>query len=466
MAIRAVVTSVLLLASIAPSVEGAGWKPITTPDGTSADQVGLLRTDDGVLHIAWHHRTGPNTEDLLHTVVSPAGVVGSTNPIQSGWTGFTNPALVRDRDGIRAFWGGFRTTESSDPQKELNTALSPDGGATWALQPGSVVATGAQAYASPIAATVRSSGTTLQSWAGTLGTWVHSGLSPASPNHEYQAPIGQYGFDPGLATDADDRTIIAWYSNAAGHLGVLAQDVAADGSSVGSAVTMPGTGDMAVGMIGRTPVVARKGGGIYVAYPTGYPSQNRVRIWRVGAGDAPVVAKVSGSGNQPVTVAADDDGRLWVVWAQNKNGVPRVLARRSNKTATIFGATVKAGRAPSSTAAYRLDASASKGALDIVGNFNIGTTSATAAYYRRILPALTLKASPDRLPRGETRRVRFTVLDAGSGVKGARVRADGGSATTNREGRAVLSVKGSGKAVKAAATRSGYEGAELRLRVR
>ena len=48
---------------------------------------------------------------------------------------------------------------------------------------------------------------------------------PATPNHDYQAPIGQYGYDPNLATDAANRTVMAWYSSASGHLGVLAQDV-------------------------------------------------------------------------------------------------------------------------------------------------------------------------------------------------------------------------------------------------
>ena len=62
--------------------------------------------------------------------------VGATTPIQSGWTGFTNAALVVDPAGLRAFWGGFRATDSSDPQRETNTALSEDGGASWMLQPG------------------------------------------------------------------------------------------------------------------------------------------------------------------------------------------------------------------------------------------------------------------------------------------------------------------------------------------
>ena len=61
---------------------------------------------------------------------------------------------------------------------------------------------------------MRADGSTLQSFAGTLGTWVHAGLSPATPNHDYQAPLGPYGYDPNLATDASNRTVLAWYSNA------------------------------------------------------------------------------------------------------------------------------------------------------------------------------------------------------------------------------------------------------------
>ena len=310
MKLRVVAVAVIVAAaSAAPAAHAAPWKRVTTPDGASTDQVGLARTADGVLHVAWHHPTGPNTEDLLHTVISPAGKVGATTPVQSGWTGFTNPALVVDPGGLRAFWGGFRSTDSSDPQNETNTALSADGGASWALQPGSVVPLGAQSYASNTAATVRGDGSTLQAFAGTLGTWVHAGLSPATANHDYQAPLGPYGYDPNLATDAANRTVLAWYSSAAGHLGVQVQDVAADGSPVGAAATMPNTSDMQVGMLGRTPLVARKGGGFYVAYPTGYPSASRVRLWRVGAAAAPLLGRVGDSSSPAVAVAAAGDGQ-------------------------------------------------------------------------------------------------------------------------------------------------------------
>ena len=150
MRIRATAVAVLVAACAASSASAAPWKRVTTPDGASTDQVGLARTGDGVLHLAWSHPTGPNTEDLNHTVITRSGRLGATSPIQGGWTGFTNAALVVDPGGLRAFWGGFRSTDSSDPQRETSTALSPDGGASWALQPGSVVPDGAQSYGSNI----------------------------------------------------------------------------------------------------------------------------------------------------------------------------------------------------------------------------------------------------------------------------------------------------------------------------
>lgn len=460
--ISCVVTSAVLMGS-APVVPAAPWKVVTTLDQSSVDQVGLLRSPDGVLHVAWNRRTGPNTEDLLHTTIARNGRLGSTNPIQSGWTNFQNAALVPDPLGIRAFVGAMRTTDSSDPQDELSTMLSSDGGATWVLQAGNVVLDGGQAYGSPVAATTSPSGGTLQAWAGTLGTWVHSGLSQTTPNHDFQAPHGNYGYDPNLATDAAARTILAWYSSASGRLGVLAQDVAADGSPVGSAVTMPGTGDMAIGMLGRTPLVARTGGGFYVAYPTGYPRMDRVRVWRVGSGTAPVIARL-GSGNHPVALAAAPDGRLWVVWAENRRGAARVLARRSNEKVTRFGAVVNAGRAARAPAAYQLDASAIGNSLDVLANFNIGTQPRSATYYRRIQPGLTLSARPSRLRRGVLQNVEFIATDAGDPVSGVRVTAGGASGATARDGS--VTIRLAGRAVTARATKPGYTSATRRLRVR
>lgn len=457
MRVRCLVVAGLLAAYGAAPASAADWQRLTTPDGSSTDQVGLARSGDGALHVVWHHPTGPNTADLNHTLITSAGKIGATDPIQSGWTGFTNAALVVEPGGLRAFWGGFRTTDSSDPQRETNTALSPDGGASWALQPGQANPGGAQSYASPHAATVRGDGSTLQAFAGTLGTWVHAGLSPAAPNHDFMAGR-QYGNDPNLATDAANRTVMAWYSNATGSLGVLAQNVNADGSPGPGPLTMPGTAGMNVGMLGRTPLVARAGGGFYVAYPT----PGGVRVWRVGAGEAPVVAGYDGS--PAVAIAAAGDGRIWVLWTKGF-GDPDVLARRSNRAATRFGAIVDAGHPRDALQAYKLDASAAGNELDVLANFNLGSTSNAATSYRRLQPGMTFQARPGTLRSGQPTEVVFTVSDAGDPVAGATVRAAGRSGTTDGMGRVKLTLRARA-AVAARATRSGYATATRSLALR
>ena len=294
----------------------------------------------------------------------------------------------------------------------MSTAFSADGGTTWALQPGDVVQGNAQAYASPTAAVTRPDGTPLQTWYGTLGTWVHAGLTPATPSFDYQAPMGSYGNLPGIAVGSDGRAVLAWYSNANGHLGVYAREVAADGSPVGGAVRMPGTSNMQIGQTGRTPMAARTGGGMYVAYPTGYPSLTRIRVWRVGAAVSTLVGRVAGGAS--ATVAGDRNGRMWVVWEDD--GGPAVYARRSDRTGTDWGATVRAGRPKHGVSAYTVDASpVGDSALDVFDSFALNSGTPLATYTRRILPGLTLLAA-GAARRGRDAKVTFTVRDAGDPV--------------------------------------------------
>ena len=476
MTIRAFAIAVLVTAFAASSASAAPWKRVTTPGGATpaeiglagSDQVAHARTADGVLHLVWSHPTTPNTEDLKHTVVLRNGRLGPTNVIESGWTGFTNAALVVEPAGLRAFWGGFRSTDSSDPYREVNTSLSANGGANWVLQqPGSINPGGAQSYASNISATVRPDGSTLQTFAGTLGTWVHAGLSPINGNHDYQSPLGTYGYDPNLATDRRGRTVLAWFSSGATRHGVLAQFVNADGSPVtngdsdpsNDALTMPGTGDMTIGMLGRTPLAAL-GPSLYTAYPT----PNRIRVWRIGTDNAPVIGRIKGSGSPAVAIAPTEDGRLWILWTKGF-GDPDVFARRTNVGARKPGAVVNAGHPRDAMQAYKVDANAVDGLLDVLGNFNTGTTTTAVTSHTRIKPGLTVKARPGAVRRGVPTDVQFTVLDAGDPVQGARVRADGRSGTTNGQGRVTLTLS-SRRALRAKVTHPDYTPASKLVRVR
>ncbi len=130
MKVRCLIVAVLIVVCAAAPASAAPWKRVTTPDGSSTDQVGLARTGDGVLHVAWHHPTGPNTEDLNHTVITRAGAVGATTPIQSGCTGFTNTALVVEPGGLRAFWA-----DSAPPTRAIPSARrTPRGGSDCAAE--------------------------------------------------------------------------------------------------------------------------------------------------------------------------------------------------------------------------------------------------------------------------------------------------------------------------------------------
>lgn len=447
---RIVLAAAVLALAAAPTAQAATWKQLTSDGGANIDQVALLRTSDGVLHVVWHKQTGPNTEDLLHTAIGANGKVGATTPVQSGWATIGNAGLTSiPGGGIRVFWGGIRTTDPNETNDDENMAVSTDGGASWALTTGSVVQPGTQAYGSSVSAATRPDGTPVITYAGTLGTWVHVGADATLPNFSYQPPLASYGYDPNVASDAS-ATMIAWYSSATGHLGPHAQGVNADGSPIGSAMQMPGTANMNVGMLSRTPLVARAGGGFYVAYPTGYPTQNAVRVWKVGATKTTLLDKTAN--NSLAAISADSSGRLWVAW---KDGT-RVLASRSNKTATKWGAIVDAGQPKNAGSLYTLDASATPGGgADLFGNYGIGANSTTSTFYARINPGLTLSA------KKSGSRYSFTVTDAGAPVKGAKVKGAGKSDTTDSKGHALLDVK---RKTTVTARASGYTPASVKLK--
>ncbi len=453
----------LLLAAMPLAATAAPWARVTSPTGGNSDQVSLARTADGVLHVAW--QSGTPTNDLFHTAISPTGRLGATSTIQAGWASLiTNPAIVSDAAGLRVLWGGLRTLDTTEPLAEIATATSADGGTTWALQPTPVVDVGQQSYGSPTSAAVLASGSTMQTWAGTLGVWTHVGLGAPPPTVALET-AGGLSYDANVAADPAGGAVVAWYSAYDAFRGVLAQPVDAAGQPSGARLTMPGTAGMTVGMLGRTPITYRPGGGHYVAYATGTTSLSSVRLWRVGAPSAPVVGRTGRLRSASATVAAAADGRLWVAWVAQTSAGPRVYARRSNPAATVFGATVDAGRPARALQGYRIDASPVPAGLDVLASFTIGVGPGSSTFHTRVLPGLTLQASRTSIRRGVATPVRFTVLDAGAPVAGVLVRAAGRTGRTDARGRVTLTLTGAARGVPATASRSGYTAASLPIRV-
>jgi len=54
---------VIAALAAAPTATAAPWVRVTSEDGSGIDQVGLARTGDGTLHLAWHRLARPPAPD-------------------------------------------------------------------------------------------------------------------------------------------------------------------------------------------------------------------------------------------------------------------------------------------------------------------------------------------------------------------------------------------------------------------
>ncbi|HWE10117.1 MAG TPA: hypothetical protein VG325_12230 [Solirubrobacteraceae bacterium] len=447
----------LILIVHAAGAPAATWRQVTPSGGTNIEEVGLARTSDGVLHLAWVQKDAgdPTSQDIATRSLNPAGdALGRVSLIAARWAALSNPALTLAPGGIRALFGGIRTSSANEPNDDLNTATSADGGNSWALQIGNA-SNGPSAYASSVGATVLSNLTPVTAWGSSSGTFTAVGTAPG-PVYDLQGQLGgDFGYDPGLVTSSAGVPYVAWASNASGRSGVWAQPLQPNGTPAAPPHLMPGI--LAGGFsqqLQRTPVAARAGGGVYVAYPGGYPASTRVVLWRVGDAGSRVIAQAPG--DHHATVSATGDGRIWVVWSDTHG---HVYASRSNRSANTFGAVVST-RAPGSGSIYSLDASAAPdGSIDV---FALTDAGHSETFQTHLLPGLTVRATPNRLRPGRATAVTFTVSDAGDPVRGSVVTALGRTAKTAASGRVTMTLRPR-RRFTVRATRVGYLAGRLGL---
>ena len=465
----------LIACSFALSTTPAGatalgpWHEVASTGLQNISEVGLARTPDGVLHAAWASQQSGNQEDILTTPISAGGDLGTMQTVVAGWDSLEDPALgLTPSGGLQAFFGGIHTLSPNDPNADQSVATSTDGGNSWTLLPADVVAPPAYAYASQtsVSSSFAGQSSPFETWTGTAGVWVHAGIATSTPDQNYQTALGGCcGYYSTLATDGQGNTEVAWYSNATGKGGIWAQGVAADGSPVGSPQQMPGTADLGVGELQKTPLVARAQGGFYLAYPIGYPSFTGVELWNVGGG----VMKVGGAAAVNPTnaaIAVDQAGRVWVFWSRSVNDKPVLFATRSNPSVTRFGAVVAVGAPSTTESTYSLDGNASSGALDVFATVSLNTGSANNSIWtRHVFPGLSVSVSPSTAKIHHTAKITVRVSDAGVPVKGATVKLGGHSAKTGSAGSVVIHLTVGGS-LSAVASRAGYVDGSARLTAR
>jgi hypothetical protein len=469
LAVLALVAAVFAVAPVAQAGSPGKWTQIGDANVANIDQVSLARTSDNVLHAVWTIPAA-NNDTLVHAAIQPNGNSAAPNVIQTGWASINSvPDLLATPDRLRVFFGGIRTINQGETNDNLNTATAgPDGG-TWTLTPGNI-AKSDSAYAGDSGDALLGDGTPIESWGGTgAGVFVHRGLDQSTPNFPIQGQLGGCcGYSPDIGVDTKSgAAFIVWYSNATDKLGVFAQSLdPATGAPSGAPTLMPGSTTPFNGspnssqQLSRTPVAARVGGGVYVAYPGGYPTTNQVRLWRIADSKSAVLA--TSKSDHIVGLAADPEGRLWVFWVERSTG--KVFARRSDKAATSFGPAVKVSSPKGQQSAFKIDGNAQSGALDVVVLFG-NSSGKQAQWHTQFLPGLALSA-PSKIGGSKATSVTFKVSDPAP-VKGAKVSAGGKSATTNAAGKATITL-GPTKAKKIIATamKTGYTSGSVKIKVK
>src|SRR3954451_17761331 len=411
LALAAVVA--LLAAPTAMAGTNGTWTPVTTDFNQTFNLVGLQRTADGVLHVAAQQKNAanPNHQDLVHIPIGPDGVAGPVATIAPDWASLNSPDLIANPGGgLLTIWGGIHSTTTGDPLNNGSFATSDDSGAAWTMDPvgpwpSGGTAGGSFVYAAQIAAANGADGTPFEAWTHG-GVYVHRGLNPTTPVSDYNAALGgESTAIPAFGLDAGNGKLwIAW-ENGLGQngIGVWAQEVdQASGAPVGSAIQMPGSVTPYQGspesstLLGRTPITGRPGRpGVWMSYPVGYPSLNKLLLWKVGDSAATTLATAKDGEIRQAALTAAPDGRLIAVWDQSGGG-DKLFVRVSNTDATAWGAPFEIKPPKEESETWALQASAQSGGLvDILQNYTEGSGSPVRFWHTQALEPPELAKSVD-----------------------------------------------------------------------
>ena len=425
-------------------------------------EVGVARTSNGVLNVLW---TRDKTVFNSQISRSKPAVTGTHTVFvydhQSGGVQ-SSVALLPAAGGLRAFFAGLYPDHPLDVG--MATATSPDGVA-WTVQPtlasNSKPGKRSSVYAAQgIGGTIANGGTPISIWGdsapGEAG--YHVGTSDETDDIHFGPKTSATIGSPNAATDSETGQIaIAWSDLDEGR--VIVQPIAPPGPRLNT------PGGEAPDALERVAMTGRAGPGIYVAYLQGTNGfLGKAAVWRIGA-VKPFV--LSPRGARFVGVARGPSGRLWAFWARRPATQWRIYARRSNKSATAFGATVaiKPPGSASDPSVFSLEGegTAPDGALDLlalVQRRDNGNFPELTNWHQRIRPGITLLAKA--LGNGQ---VRFKTRDAGAKLA-TTIHFANNTAQTGPDGVVEMGAQPRSKKYVARATRDGYHPAARKVKVK
>lgn len=367
-------------APAARAAHSSAWQTVATDNVPSIDQPALHRYHH-TLVLAWVQQE-PTGGQVLMTRRYDArngGAQGGAHKVMPAWAAInTQPQLtfVNDQRAL-VFAGIHNPSTPTDPYNDGTVFYLTSGDAkVWTLQPGALSHTNGVAAAYGLAA-INDAGAPVVAFALSPNGWItfHQGVSTTIPastsdgttSHDSKCCV----YDPGLGRDeASGRVWTAWYSNSPskGWNGVSAQAIPSGKRYHAPASSMRYNGAWSSVSSSQTVQLASRPhgnhGGVYTAYPIGYPSPTTIGVWKVGT--AKTAFRINtGDLVSTVGVTPATGGRLWVYWSDRSTG--KVEAALTNASATKITSTHTL--APPNKASYQaqnLVGDGSKGRLNLV----------------------------------------------------------------------------------------------------
>jgi hypothetical protein len=278
---------------------------------------------------------------------------------------------------------------------------------------------------------------------------------PASAADWLSSTTSGYGLHVGMARDSKTGQVwAAWYCLGCSKAqdGVVAQRIWPKPIGALKRAPQSSTKGNSLNPQQGVAVASRAGGGVYAAYKVGYPTANKIRVWKVGTKQGFTVRTTDAD---HISLLTGPGGRLWLVW--DANGGSKVKVARTNAQATRIGV-VRSLKPPTKKGSYSYvwatGGSGSGGPLHLLVNGQIGATS-PQIWYQKVLAGLRLTVSPKKLDFG---KVVATVSDAGKAISGATVTFRGSSKKTGAKGTVTFTVARGVKSGKypVLAKKSGY----------
>ena len=429
-----------LTAFAAPAAAGppGKWTRVTGVGGIPAvntDEIGLERTANGVLHVAWTRETASGNNQLLHSAISAnAQSVAGPHPILALTDGLNNSVdlIGGPGGGLRVLFAGLFPMSPLD--RVLSTAASGPAGTSWTSA--DPMSNTSPAGSSPVYAASGIAGALGPS--GPIGAWgdsapgaggYHLGLDPSDPDVHF--PNTCCSIDPGVGVDSQT-----------GQFMVARNDTSTTVARI--RITRSGAGTVSAPESGasstqqRISISGRIGkGGVFVAYGKGTNQfLGRPAWWRVGAPKFHFFPGRKGAEN--VGLAPAPGGRLWLFWEFED----RVEAVRTGTDGISVGAIRKIKLPSGADDVSGVFGEGSRGRLDLL--VLTDPASGLGYFHQRIKPGLRITSIvPSPVKRGNN--VVFTVSD-GDPVAGAIVRVRFGKkiikGTTNAAGKVTLHMPG------------------------